>query len=157
MGIEQDANDKAWMQQAICLAEKAEEMGEVPVGAVIVRDGELVAEGWNQPISMSDPTAHAEIVALRNAAVAEKNYRISGTTLYVTLEPCVMCLGAMVHARVARLVFGASDPKSGVMGSCTHLHQAEWFNHKIEVTANVLESSCADLLKNFFKKKRQKI
>ena len=156
MGIGADNNDEFWMQQAISLAKKAEEMGEVPVGAVIVRDGELVAEGCNQPISLSDPTGHAEIIALRCAGEAEENYRISGTTLYVTLEPCVMCLGAMVHARVARLVFGASDPKSGVTGSCTNLHQADWFNHKMEVTGQVLEALCADLLKNFFKKKRKK-
>ena len=147
--------DVLWMQHAIKLAQHAESIGEVPVGAVIVKDNKIVAEGWNQPISGNDPTAHAEVVALRAAAKELENYRVIDTTLYVTLEPCAMCAGALIHARVKRVVFGASDPRTGAAGSVFDILNTNKLNHVIEIEQGVLEEDCAQLLKQFFKKKRQ--
>jgi tRNA(adenine34) deaminase len=146
--------DEKWMQIAIEEAIKAEEMGEVPVGAILVRDGFLVAKAHNQPISKNDPTAHAEIQLLRNAGSTIKNYRLPRTSLYVTLEPCAMCLGAIMHARIERLIFGAYDPKTGVCGSSENFMEASCFNHKIDLTSGVLENESRQLLKNFFNSRR---
>lgn len=151
-----DVTDEYWMQRALELAQKAAAVDEVPVGAVIVKDNQLIAEGWNHPIQLHDPSAHAEMVALRRAGEVLNNYRLLDTTLYVTLEPCVMCVGAMIHARVRRVVFGARDPKTGAAGSVFDLLQSEKHNHKIDVTGGVLETECRDVLQNFFKLKRQK-
>jgi len=148
-------DDERWMLHAISLAKQAEQNGEVPVGAVIVKDGELLAEAYNNPIQASDPTGHAEINVLRKAAKIIENYRIVGdTTLYVTLEPCVMCAGAMVHARINRLVFGAFDPRTGCAGSVFSLVNNEKLNHQLEVTGGVLELQCGELLKSFFRQRR---
>ncbi|MDX1811103.1 MAG: tRNA adenosine(34) deaminase TadA [Gammaproteobacteria bacterium] len=149
------ATDERWMQHAIALARKAESLGEVPVGAVIVNNDEVLAEAWNQPIQSHDPTAHAEIAALRSAAEKIQNYRIVGeNALYVTLEPCVMCAGAIIHARIKRVVFGAYDPKAGAAGSVFEVLGTDKLNHKVEVTGGVLEAECGELLKNFFKARR---
>ncbi|OOG26175.1 tRNA adenosine(34) deaminase TadA [Thioalkalivibrio denitrificans] len=146
--------DARWMRRALELAECAEAAGEVPVGAVVVREGELLGEGCNGPIGAHDPTAHAEIQALRAAAQQAGNYRLPGTTLYVTLEPCPMCVGAMVHARVARLVFGASDPRTGAAGGALDLVADPSHNHRIRVTGGVLADECADRLRAFFRARR---
>lgn len=151
MGITRDAY---WLERALALARAAAEQGEVPVGAVLVKDDALVAEGRNQPIALHDPTAHAEIVALRAAAVAAGNYRLSGTTLYVTLEPCIMCAGAMVHARVARLVFGAFDPLAGAAGSLVDAFALPGLNHRVDVQGGVMADKCGGLLKEFFRARR---
>lgn len=148
------AEDEKWMLRALELARRAEAAGEVPVGAVIVKHGELVAEGWNQPITATDPTAHAEIVALRAAARAMGNYRLPDTTLYVTLEPCPMCTGALVHARVRRLVFGAADPRTGAAGSVFDLARSDSLNHKLEVRGGVMSEECGKLLRRFFAGRR---
>jgi tRNA(adenine34) deaminase len=142
------------MQHALTLAERAEAAGEVPVGAVLLLDDRLVAEGWNQPIGIHDPTAHAEVVALRAAGQSLGNYRLTGSTLYVTLEPCLMCVGAIVHARVARLVYGASDPKSGVVNTLCRGFDLPGLNHRPEVTAGVLADVCSERLKRFFRARR---
>ena len=142
------------MRRALELAQKAEMEGEVPVGAVLVKDGELIAEGWNRPISHSDPTAHAEIVAMRKAATTLGNYRLSGTTLYVTLEPCPMCAGAMVHARLARLVYAASDPRTGAAGSVMNLLSHPDLNHQVEVAGGLMADSAAEMLQEFFRVRR---
>ncbi|GAB6067353.1 tRNA adenosine(34) deaminase TadA [Methylothermus subterraneus] len=144
-------DDLAWMRQALALAKTAAEQGEVPVGAVLVWGGEIVGAGYNCPISTQDPTAHAEIVALRQAARAFGNYRLPGTVLYVSKEPCVMCLGAIVHARVRRLVYGAPDPLRGATGA---LAFSPLFNHRVEITGGVLAEECAALLKAFFQARR---
>ncbi|HEX5637254.1 MAG TPA: tRNA adenosine(34) deaminase TadA [Gammaproteobacteria bacterium] len=149
-------SDEYWMQQALNLARKAAEADEVPVGAVIVKDNQLIAEGWNHPIQLHDPSAHAEMIALRQAGITLNNYRLLDTTLYVTLEPCVMCVGAMIHARVGRVVFGAYDAKTGAAGSMFDLLQSEKHNHKIDVTGGVLEEQCREVLQEFFKRKRIK-
>ena len=154
--IEQDAEDRHWMSVALALAARAQEVGEVPVGAVVVREGKQIGEGWNRPIGDHDPTAHAEICALRDAAQHQQNYRLPGTTLYVTLEPCVMCAGAMVHARVARVVYGASDPRAGAAGTQFQLLQSEVLNHRCEVVGGVLEEACSTLLKQFFRARRKR-
>ncbi len=146
--------DIVFMQRALELARAAEAEGEVPVGAVLVKNGEIVAEGFNQPISSCDPTAHAEIVALRGAAASVENYRLPGSTLYVTLEPCPMCAGAMVHARIERLVFGASDPRTGAAGSVFDLVRSEELNHRLEVESGLLADESAALLKTFFRARR---
>ena len=151
---EPSEQDLHWMQHAIDLARRAEALGEVPVGAVVVRDGAVLGEGWNSPISGHDPTAHAEIVALRAAARAAGNYRLPGTTLYVTLEPCLMCTGAMVHARVERLVFGAYDPKRGAAGSQFDAFSAPGLNHRVKVQGGVLAEDCMQLLQAFFRQRR---
>ncbi|HHI98107.1 MAG TPA: tRNA adenosine(34) deaminase TadA [Thermodesulfatator atlanticus] len=143
------------MRRALSLAEKAALSGEVPVGAVLVSaEGKILAEAFNRPISLCDPTAHAEIIALREGARQLKNYRLLGTTLYVTLEPCPMCAGALVYARVRRLVFGAFDPKAGACGSVYNIVNDERLNHRLEVTGGVLAEEAVALLKNFFKEKR---
>jgi len=149
--------DEQWMALAIKEAEKAEAMGEVPVGAVLVKDDILVAKGHNQPISTHDASAHAEIQLLRLAGRVMQNYRLTGTTLYVTLEPCAMCLGVMMHARVSRLVFGAYDPKTGVCGSKVDLSKEPCFNHEIEICGGVLESESKQQLQKFFQGRRKNI
>lgn len=154
MGIIQE--DEAWMCHAIRLAQRAEEQGEVPVGAVLVLDGQCIAEGWNTPISDNDPTAHAEICAIRQAGQQLANYRLIDSTLYVTLEPCVMCMGAIAHARIKRLVFGAIDQKRGAVCSALELSNAEFLNHQVEWQGEVLAENCGDLLRNFFKAKRKR-
>ncbi|MEK7207369.1 MAG: tRNA adenosine(34) deaminase TadA [Pseudomonadota bacterium] len=148
------ARDVELMRRAIVLANQAEALGEVPIGAVVVANDAIIGEGWNQPIVSNDPTAHAEIMALRAAAAHLRNYRLPGTTLYVTLEPCSMCAGAMVHARVERVVFGAADPKAGAGGSVFNLLDSNRLNHRTEITAGVLGSECSEQLKAFFQKKR---
>ena len=150
-----EQQDEFWMQHALELADKAEQLGEVPVGAVLVADGELIAEGWNKVITTKDPTAHAEVVALRNAGQALENYRLVNTTLYVTLEPCPMCAGALVHSRVARVVFAAPDPRTGAAGSVFNLLQAPQLNHQCQITSAVLQNLCADKIRQFFKRRRQ--
>jgi tRNA(adenine34) deaminase len=147
--------DSIYMHQAISQAHNAWALGEVPVGAVVVKDGEIVATGFNQPIGTHDPTAHAEIMALRAAAEILGNYRLPGCELYVTLEPCAMCAGAMMHARLARVVFGAPDPKTGACGSVVNLFEQEKLNHHTEVTGGVMAEECAALLKEFFAERRR--
>ncbi|WP_260294977.1 tRNA adenosine(34) deaminase TadA [Sedimenticola hydrogenitrophicus] len=150
-----DAADEAFMRQAIALARRAEAEGEVPVGAVLVANGEVIGEGWNRPITANDPTAHAEIMALRDAGQRMKNYRLPGTTLYVTLEPCPMCAGAIVHSRVSRVVFGATDPKGGAAGSVFNLLPSDQrFNHYVQAEGGVLAGACAELLRAFFRSRR---
>lgn len=148
-------NDEYWMQQALILADCAAAAGEVPVGAVLVQADELLAEGWNQPIAAHDPTAHAEVLALRAAGQSLGNYRLADTTLYVTLEPCLMCVGAIVHARVSRLVFGAFDPKSGAVTTCLQGFEAPGLNHRVSATGGVLAEECGNILKAFFRERRQ--
>jgi tRNA(adenine34) deaminase len=150
-----DVTDEQFMRHALALAEEAERQGEVPVGAVVVLGGEVVGRGFNAPISRHDPTAHAEIQALRNAAETVGNYRLTGASLYVTLEPCAMCAGAMMHARVARVVFGARDPKTGVCGSVVDLFAETRLNHHAVVTGGVLEEACAITLRRFFQARRR--
>ena len=147
-------NDQVFMRQALDQAQNAWDLGEVPVGAVVVKNGQVVATGFNQPIGNHDPTAHAEIMALRAAATILGNYRLPGCEMYVTLEPCVMCAGAMMHARLARVVFGATDPKTGACGSIVNLFEQERLNHHTEVTGGVLEQQCSQLLKDFFAERR---
>lgn len=147
-------DDEAWMRHALRLAQRAEQQGEVPVGAVLVHDGQCVGEGWNQPIQLHDPTAHAEIQALRKAGNALQNYRLIDSTLYVTLEPCVMCMGAIAHARVKRLVFAAFDAKRGAVCHALQLCEAPFLNHKVEWSAGVLAEDCASMLTDFFKARR---
>ncbi len=142
------------MQRAIELAKQAETLDEVPVGAVIVKDDQIVGEGFNAPISGMDPTAHAEITALRNAALNIGNYRLLNTTLYVTLEPCLMCVGAIIHARVATVVYGAPEPKTGAAGSAFDLLISDKHNHRLEVRGGILADQCANLMTEFFSKKR---
>lgn len=148
--------DEYWMQHALTLARQAEAQGEVPVGAVIVRDDKVIAEGWNQPVISHDPTAHAEIIALRAAGKADENYRLADATLYVTLEPCVMCAGAIIHARIDRVVYGATDPRVGAAGSAFSLLGSDQFNHIVAVEGGVLAEKCGEVLRNFFKIRRQK-
>jgi len=146
--------DTLWMSHALELARRAQAQGEVPVGAVVVLDDACIGEGWNQPIASHDPTAHAEIQALRAAARAAGNYRLPGATLYVTLEPCVMCAGAMVHARIARLVFGARDPKAGAAGSVFSILDSDRLNHRVQVTEGEGAAESAALLQSFFQARR---
>lgn len=154
--IEPHQIDVTFMRHALELAEHAWEEGEVPVGAVIVLDGEIIGKGWNQPIASHDPTAHAEIMALREAAVKIGNYRLCRSTLYATLEPCPMCAGAIVHARLERVVYAAPDPKGGAAGSVFDLLPTdERFNHRVSVENGVLEEESSVLLKNFFRHRRQ--
>ena len=149
--------DIAWMQLALAQATLAQQLGEVPVGAVLVdAQGELLATGFNRTIIDHDPTAHAEIVALRAGAQQVQNYRLPGASLYVTLEPCAMCLGAMLHARLARVVFGAPDPKTGVCGSVLNLALEKQLNHHTQVEGGVLAQECGDTLRQFFKERRSK-
>jgi len=148
--------DEAFMRRALQLAEHAREAAEVPVGAVIVLDGSVIGEGFNAPITTADPTAHAEIRALRQASARMGNYRLPGSTLYVTLEPCAMCVGAMLHARVARVVYGASDPKTGAAGSVIDLFGVERLNHHARVHGGVLAQECGEVLRDFFRDRRGK-
>ncbi len=143
-----------FMRQALAVAAKASEAGEVPVGAVVVVDGRVVGTGFNRPISDHDPTAHAEILALRAAAAGLGNYRLTGSTLYVTVEPCLMCVGAMVHARVGTVVFGATEPKAGALVSMTRAHELPGLNHRLEVAGGILEAECRELMQSFFRSRR---
>ena len=147
-------DDKYWMQKSIHMASQAEAIDEVPVGAIIVRNNEIIGSGYNQVITNSDASAHAEIQAIRNAGKFIKNYRIIDTTLYVTLEPCMMCVGAMVHARINKIVFGAYDPKTGMAGTKDNCFEKPYHNHSVEIIGGVLELDCSRQLKAFFKKKR---
>jgi len=149
-------DDGKWMERALHLAHHARGMDEVPIGAVIVHRDEIIGEGWNTPIGTHDPTAHAEINALRKAADSMNNYRLPDTTLYVTLEPCVMCAGAMIHARIKRVVYGADDNRAGAAGSVLNLLQANQLNHKVEVERGLLAKECSMLLQQFFESKRQR-
>jgi len=146
--------DESFMRLALAEAEKALLEGEVPVGAVIVRGGEVIASAHNGPVGLKDPSAHAEILALRRAAAVEGNYRLAGTTLYVTIEPCLMCAGALVHARVSRLIFGATDPKGGAVVSLYGVLQDGRLNHRVDVTGGVLREACSEILSRFFREKR---
>lgn len=146
--------DELYMRRALALAQCAAAEGEVPIGAVAVLEGEVVGEGWNRPITLADPSGHAEILALRAAGQATGNYRLPGATLYVTLEPCAMCAGAMVHARIARLVYGAADPKTGAAGSVFDIVRAPALNHRVEVVAGVLADACGATLRDFFLARR---
>ena len=148
------SNDEKWMRIAIEEANLAMDKNEVPVGAVLVKNDTLIAQAHNKPITKNDPTAHAEIQLLRKAGEQQKNYRLPESTLYVTLEPCAMCFGAMVHARIDRIVYGASDPKTGVCGSRMNLNEENFFNHKISITSGILEKESSELLKLFFKSRR---
>jgi tRNA(adenine34) deaminase len=146
--------DEIWMRYAFRLAQRAEEQGEVPVGAIIVKDDQCIAEGWNASIAMHDATAHAEMLALRKAGLVLENYRLCETTLYVTLEPCVMCMGAISHARVKRLVFGAFDSKRGAVCNALGLRDTSFLNHQISWDGGVLEMECSELLRHFFRVRR---
>jgi len=148
--------DEKWMRIALNEANLALDENEIPVGAVLVKNDKLIAQSHNRPINKNDPTAHAEIELLRKAGEQQKNYRLIGSTLYVTLEPCAMCFGAMIHARIERIVFGASDPKTGVCGSCINLNEEKIFNHKISITRGILEEESSKLLRLFFKSRRDK-
>ena len=155
--IDLRVQDEFWMRRAFELAAQAEALNEVPVGAVIVRNNEIIGEGFNQSITRHDPTAHAEIVALRIAALREQNYRIVGATLYVTLEPCTMCVGALVHARIARLVYGTLEPKSGAVESKSRLLESGHFNHRLECRGGVYAAECQQQLSTFFQRRRDEI
>ena len=146
--------DETWMRRALALAQRARDEGEVPVGALVVLEGKIIGEGFNAPISCTDPTAHAEVRALRDAAVRLANYRLPGSTLYVTLEPCAMCAGAILHARVARVVFGAPDPKTGAGGGVVDLFAEPRLNHQTQVVSGVLADDCGNMLREFFVRKR---
>lgn len=148
-------DDETLMGHALALARRAADEGEVPVGAILVSAGCIVGEGWNRPIAACDPTAHAEILVLRAGAAALGAYRLPGTTLVVTLEPCPMCVGAMIHARVERVVFGASDPKTGALGGALALHEHPSHNHRIAATGGVRAEASADLLRRFFRERRR--
>ena len=147
-------NDEFWMRRALQLAERARAQGEVPVGAVLVMDDDCIGEGWNQSISARDPSAHAELTALRNGAAKQQNYRLPGATLYVTLEPCAMCAGAAILARIRRLVYAAADPRTGAAGSVFNILQTSELNHRVELTGGVLEQEAAGLLQAFFRERR---
>lgn len=144
------------MTHALNLAERSREEGEVPVGAVIVKQGELIAEGWNQPIDKHDATAHAEIMAIRAAGAVLNNYRLPDTTLYVTLEPCTMCAGAIIHARIADVIYGAPDPRTGSAGSAVNVFAADYHNHHVEVIGGIMRDRCGQILRDFFKERRKK-
>lgn len=146
--------DEGFMRHALELARRAQSEGEVPVGAVVVLDEKIIGEGWNRPITASDPTAHAEVQAMRAAASTVKNYRLLGATLYVTLEPCAMCVGAMFHARIRRVVFGAADPKTGAAGSTVNLFEERRLNHHALLQGGVLAAECGALLSDFFASRR---
>lgn len=149
------SEDIHWMNHALMLAQRAADVHEVPVGAVIVRDGKVLGEGFNHPISGCDPTAHAEIAALRDACSREKNYRLPGATLYVTIEPCAMCAGAIVHARVARVVFGAVEPKAGAGVSTQRFFDAPQLNHRVELEGGCLAGECSAVISAFFQSRRE--
>jgi len=146
--------DQQFMRLAIEQAQLAAQAGEVPVGAVLVRDGQIISKAFNKPIANHDPSAHAEMLALREAALVEQNYRIPGSTLYVTLEPCAMCSGAMLHARIDRVVYGAPDPKTGAAGSVLDLFSSKQINHQTSVEGGIMSEECGQLLRDFFKGRR---
>ncbi len=148
------SRDKHWMQLAFAEAIKAEEQGEVPVGAVLIYQDKLLAAGGNRVISLNDPTAHAEIIALRKAGNKLQNYRMIGSSLYVTLEPCIMCMGAIIQARIDRLIIGAPDPKSGAAGSVYSIGEDSRLNHSLKISRGIMEEKCSGILKNFFRKRR---
>ncbi|MEJ2401469.1 MAG: tRNA adenosine(34) deaminase TadA [Xanthomonadales bacterium] len=148
------AADTHWMHRALELATRAERKGEVPVGAVLVRDEEVLGEGWNRPITLNDPSAHAEILAMRQAGERTGNYRLPGSTLYVTLEPCAMCVGAMVHARIERVVYAAPDPKTGALGGAFSLPDLHAHNHVLRVAGGLLADEAGELLRSFFRQRR---
>ena len=148
-------DDAFWMRHAMALAARAEGEDEVPVGAVVVFEGRVVGEGWNRTIALNDPTAHAEVIALRSAGSNLGNYRIPGSVLYVTLEPCCMCAGAMIHARIERLVFGATDPKTGAAGGRFEVLQDSGHNHRVQVSGGCLQPECSAQLQSFFQRRRQ--
>jgi tRNA(adenine34) deaminase len=150
-----EKDDSYWMRQALLLANEAERHDEVPVGAIVVLDNQIIGRGYNQPITSHDPTAHAEIVALRDAAKNIENYRLVNATLYVTLEPCTMCAGAIIHSRVKRLVFGASELKAGAIESCGQIFEAPYVNHKVEWLGGVCKQECSEKLSAFFSKRRE--
>ncbi|HXE80088.1 MAG TPA: tRNA adenosine(34) deaminase TadA [Vicinamibacterales bacterium] len=146
--------DEALMHEALVEARRAEEAGEVPVGAVVVLDGEIVGRGFNRPIGTVDPTAHAEVVALREAAARVGNYRLTGAELYVTVEPCLMCVGAAIHARVGRVIYGAPEPRAGALGSAIDALAVPGLNHRFEVTSGILATECGALIQEFFRARR---
>jgi len=146
--------EEDFMSRALGLAQQAAAVGEVPVGAVVVKDGEVIGEGYNQPITSCDPTGHAEIIALRNAATALGNYRLSGCDLYVTIEPCTMCVGAMVHARIGKIIFGAREPRAGALESQLQLMDESHYNHSIDWQGGVLAEECGAIMSDFFRAKR---
>ena len=148
-------NDEYWMEKALRLARKAEAAGEVPVGAVQVKDDELIAEGWNQPIISHDATSHAEIMAMRAAGERLNNYRLIDSVMYVTLEPCSMCVGAMIHARVAKVVYGASEPRTGALGGAFNLLEANQHNHVFDVVPGIMAEDSKDMLQKFFQSRRK--
>ena len=148
------AVDTDYMRRALELARLARDRGEVPVGAVVVLDEQVIGEGFNQPISSNDPTAHAEIVALRDAAARAKNYRLPGARLYVTIEPCQMCVGAMVHARIAKVIYGTREPKAGAIESAMRAHEHPALNHRMEVQGGILEEDCREAIQSFFTERR---
>ncbi len=160
MGIVAPANlnaeevDLFWMQHALMLAKKAEQEGEVPVGAVIIENNELIAEGWNKTIQLNDPTAHAEIIALRKAGQVKKNYRLVNLIMYVTLEPCPMCAGALVHARIKKIIIATNDPRTGCAGSLMNLIQNEKLNHQLDLEKGILQQESSELIRQFFRRKR---
>jgi tRNA(adenine34) deaminase len=147
-------NDEMWMQQALRSAQRALDLGEVPVGAVVVHEGKIIGRGFNRNLADCDPTAHAEIIALREAGSALGNHRLSNCDLFVTIEPCAMCAGAMVHARIRALIYGADDPKAGAVHSAMHVLNHPALNHKVEVRRGVLAGQCAELLQEFFRSRR---
>lgn len=150
----QQERDQYWMQYALALADKAEQAGEIPVGAVLIKNEQVIGEGWNMSICQHDPSAHAEMLAIRQGAVHLQNYRLLDTTLYVTLEPCAMCAGLLVHSRIQRLVFGAYDAKTGAVGSVVNLVQHPALNHQLQVTGGVLADLCGAKLSEFFRQRR---
>jgi tRNA(adenine34) deaminase len=149
------SSDDALMRLALAEAERARRAGEVPIGAVVVFEGRVIGTGYNQPIAAVDPTAHAEVVALRAAALALRNYRLPNARLYVTVEPCLMCVGAMIHARIARVVFGAPEPKAGALMSACRAHETPGLNHRLQVTGGVLEEECRRVVQAFFEERRR--
>ena len=150
-------SDEFWMARALALARQAESVGEVPIGAVVVLDNEIIGEGYNQTITLNDPTAHAEIVALRQAAKALANHRVVNADLYVTIEPCTMCAGALVHGRIARLIFGATEHRAGAVGSSTNVLENSGLNHRVDVVSGVCAQAAASLMSNFFKARRMQV
>ena len=147
-------DDEFWMSKALALAQNAAELGEVPVGAVVVLDGKIIGQGWNQPITANDPTAHAEIIALRDAAKNIENYRLVEADLYVTLEPCSMCAGAIVHGRIRRVIYGATEPKAGVVNSRQIFFGQPWLNHRVKVVSGVMAKECGEKISDFFRLRR---
>ena len=147
-------SDEYWMAHALSLAERAQKYNEVPVGAVIVKENKIIGEGWNQPIASKDPTAHAEIQAIRMACLHQSNYRLPGTTLYITLEPCLMCAGAIVHTRISRVLFAAKEPKTGAAGSCFDIFNENKLNHSVKCEQGLLAEESSKILKQFFKARR---